>query len=567
MPISTKRKVVLWSLWISIVPVSLFFVYHTYPPPEMNAWNLLAYVLFFVVACLMPMNINGSSAYLVQWATVAVFLKYGIFAEILFSQLTVLIVTLRSRTAEPLSFRIPFNSLMFYAASLLAGIAFYAAGGQVGSLQLTHILAYGFIFQFVSFLANQLIFYFYDKSVGANPKFFSIDVIWDFAITLLVFPYALAIYISESYIGIPALLLLGIPFFIMTAIMKLYNSSEKINIDLKKAGEIGHQLAARLSTDEVLDQFVLQVADLFKADYAYVLDYRDNQLQMLRMFENNELLKNSVPPVRYNQGVGGKVVTTNKAIIYNRKSEWKDIVTGHLPIDSESIMAVPIARNNKTEGVLILGSRQKYAFTSRQLQILDILSTYFAVSLEKASYVERAIAISERCGLTKLYNYRYLDAKLEKSMKKITDGELNKLSLVMMDIDRFKGINDQYGHQSGNDILVQLARIIEEEVGEEGTCARYGGEEFVVLLPNYGKDLALLFAENLRKRIESHPFEIISDLDSERKLQKIQITLSIGVSTAPEDSDDGMALIRNADRALYIGAKQAGRNKVAAYAK
>ncbi|WP_186725623.1 sensor domain-containing diguanylate cyclase [Planomicrobium sp. CPCC 101110] len=567
MPITTKRKIVLWSLWMLIVPVGLFLVYKEYPPAEMDSWNLFAYLLFFIVACLMPMNINGSSAYLVQWATVAVFLKYGIIAEILFSQLTVLIVTLRSRTAEPLSFRIPFNSLMFFTASLLAGFAFYAVGGQVGSMEIAHVVAYGLIFQFVAFLANQLIFYFYDKSAGADPKFFSVDVIWDFSITLLVFPYALAIYISESYIGVPALLLLGIPFFIMTAIMKMYNSSEKINIDLKKAGEIGHQLAARLSTEEVLDQFVLQVADLFKADYAYVLDFRDKQLQMLRMYENSQLIKNTVPPVHYNQGVGGEVVTTNKSVIYDRKSEWKDIVTGHLPIDTESIMAMPIARNNKTEGVLILGSRQKYAFTTRQLQILDILSTYFAVSLEKASYVERAIAISERCGLTKLYNYRYMDAQLEKQMVKVNNHELTKLSLVMMDIDRFKGINDQYGHQSGNDILIQLARIIEEEVGEEGTCARYGGEEFVVLLPNYGKDLALLFAENLRKRIESYPFAIISDLDTERKQQTIHITLSIGVSTAPDDSDDGMALIRNADRALYIGAKQAGRNKVAAYAK
>ncbi|WKA56240.1 sensor domain-containing diguanylate cyclase [Planococcus shixiaomingii] len=567
MPVTKKKKIVLWSLWLLIFPVGLFLVNEAFPAPEADKWNLLAFALFFIITCLMPMKINGASTYLVQWATIAVFLKYGILAEILFSQLTVMIVILRSRTSEPLSFRIPFNSLMFFTTSLLAGLAYFAAGGQIGSLDLVHITVYGFVFQFTSFLANQLILYLYDKFTGANPKFFSIDVIWDFSITILVFPYALAIYIAESYVGIPALLLLGIPFFIMTAIMKMYNSSEKINVDLKKAGEIGHQLAGRLSTDEVLDTFVSQVADLFKADYAYVVDYRDNQLQMLRMFENGELLANNVPPVRYNKGIGGKVITTNMAVIYDRKSEWKDMVTGHLPIDSESIMATPIARNNKIEGVLILGARHKYAFNRHQLQIMDILSTYFAVSLEKAGYVQRAIAISERCGLTKLYNYRYLDAKLEKSMEKVNAGELDTLSLVMMDIDRFKGINDQYGHQSGNDILIQLARIIEEEVGEEGTVARYGGEEFVVLLPNYGKDLALLFAETLRKRIESHAFQIINDLDHERSMLDVQITLSIGVSTAPDDSDDGMALIRNADRALYIGAKQAGRNKVAAYAK
>ncbi|MGI2326454.1 sensor domain-containing diguanylate cyclase [Planococcus sp. YIM B11945] len=457
--------------------------------------------------------------------------------------------------------------MMFFTTSTLAGLAFFAIGGQTGSLNIWHIFMFGFVFQFTSVLTNQIIFYLYDHFNGEHSKFFSIDAIWDFSITFLVFPYALAIYIAESYIGYSALILLGIPFFIMSAIMKMYNSSEKINYDLKKAGEIGHQLAARLSQDEVLDQFVMQVATLFKVDYAYVVDYRDNQLQMLRMYENEEFQQLTVPPMSYNAGVGGKVILNNRPIIYDKKSQWKDIVTGHIPIDSESIMAAPIARNNKTEGVLILASRNKYAFASHQLQILDILSTYFAVSLEKAGYVQRAIEISERCGLTKLYNYRYLDNALAKCMIKVNAGELETLSLVMMDIDRFKGINDQYGHQSGNDILIQLARLIEEEVGEEGTVARYGGEEFVVLMPNYGKDLALLFAETLRKRIEKHDFQIQNDLDDARETLNINITLSIGVSTAPDDSDDGMALIRNADRALYIGAKQAGRNKVAAYAK
>ena len=230
-------------------------------------------------------------------------------------------------------------------------------------------------------------------------------------------------------------------------------------------------------------------------------------------------------------------------------------------------MATPVSRNNRIEGVLVLGSRNKHAFVHHQLQILDILSTYFAVSLEKAGLIQKAIAKSERCGLTKLYNYRYLDEALEKEMAKVNSGELRNLSVVMMDIDRFKGINDTYGHQSGNEILVALAELLTEIVGTEGTVARYGGEEFVVLLPNYGKDLAMLLAENIRKEIEKREFMIQSDLDADRSTIPIKITMSIGVSSAPDDSDDGMAMIRNADRALYIGAKQAGRNKVAAYTK
>ncbi len=567
MTVTKKRGIVLWLLWIAIVPMGLYLAFQQYPPPEMELWNIAAFGVLAILTALLPLNINGTPMYLVQCVTIAVFLKYGLFAEILLSQLTVLILLFRSRSEAPRYIRLPFNSLMFFVVSVISGIAFMKLGGEIGSTVLGHIIVFGIIYEFISIMSNHLFLYIDDVFMKVNKSFFSVDTIWDFAITLLIFPYAITLYITEAYIGSTALLLLGIPFLMVAGLLRMYSSSEKVNIDLKKAGEIGHQLAARLTTDEVFDQFVIQVTKMFNLDYTYVIDYRDSELLMLRMYEDEKFIDNGVPPIRYNKGIAGKVVVSGSPVIYNKKREWADIVTGYVPIDAESIMCTPIARNDKVEGVLLVASRKKYAFAAHQLKILDILSTYFAVSLEKAGYVQRAIATSERCGLTQLYNYRYLDEKLAKSMEKVKSGEIERLSLVMMDIDHFKSINDTYGHQSGNDILIELANIIKKEVGTEGTVARYGGEEFVVMFENYGKDFSMLFAENLRRRIEQHEFHIQRDLDSERTIEKVHITLSIGVSTAPEDSDDSNALIRNADRALYIGAKQAGRNKVAAYAK
>lgn len=567
MTVTRKRSTILWLLWVAIVPMGMYFAYHQYPPPEIDLWNMAAFGVLAILTALLPLNINGTPMYLVQCVTIAVFLKYGLFAEILLSQLTVLILLFRSRSDAPRYVRLPFNSLMFFVVSMIAGVAFIELGGEIGSTAIGHILIFGIIYEVISIMSNHLFLYVDDVFMRVEKSFFSLDTIWDFAITLLIFPYAITLYITEAYIGSTALLLLGIPFLMVAGLLRMYSSSEKVNIDLKKAGEIGHQLAARLTTDEVFDQFVIQVTKMFNLDYTYVIDYRDGELLMLRMYEDEQFIKNTVTPTHYNKGIAGKVVVTGTPIIYNKKSEWSDVVTGYIPIDAESIMCTPIARNDKVEGVLLVASRKKYAFAPHQLKILDILSTYFAVSLEKAGYVQRAIATSERCGLTQLYNYRYLDDKLAKNMQKVRSGEIANLSLVMMDIDHFKSINDTYGHQSGNDILVELADLIKEVVGNEGTVARYGGEEFVVMFENYGKDFSMLFAENLRRRIEQHEFLVQKDLDSERTLEKVHITLSIGVSTAPEDSDDSNALLRNADRALYIGAKQAGRNKVAAYAK
>ncbi len=563
----TKRRRILWTAWLLIVPPGLYLIYQYYPPPTMELADVLAYLAFFVLACLFPMNISGVPTYLVQWLTVAVFLKYGLFVEVILSQITMIIVILRLRTSEGISVRIPFNSMMFFAVSAIAGLTFLFAGGEIGSLNLGDVIVFGLLFQTVSFVANQLILYGYARILGEHKDFFSLDTIWDFTITFLVFPFSIALYMSEAYFGLAALLLLGIPFFTMTAIIHMYTNSEKVNNDLKKAGVIGHQLAARLSTDEVLDQFVIQVANLFKVDFAYVIDFRDGQLLMLRKFEESQLQPLDKKPIEYDEGVAGQAIVKDSSYMFSSKAQWKNMPTDYIHADSESLMAMPISRNNKIEGVLVLTARRKHAFLPHQLQILDILSTYFAVSLEKAVLVQKAIAKSERCGLTKLYNYRYLDEAIGKCMEQVNSKELDHLSVVMMDIDYFKAINDKYGHQSGNEILIALANLLTKMVGDEETVARYGGEEFVILLPGYSKEVSMLFAENIRKEIEKHEFTIHSDLDDKRGTVGIKITMSIGVSSAPEDSDDAMAMIRNADRALYIGAKQAGRNKVAAYSK
>ncbi|MBT2582434.1 sensor domain-containing diguanylate cyclase [Planococcus sp. ISL-109] len=562
-----KRQWLLWMLWALVVPAGLYLTYQYYPPEVLFEWELVAFAAFAVVTALLPLNINGTPMYLVQWVTIAVFLKYGLFIEILMSQLTMLVLLFRTRNAVARSERFTFNSLMFFVLSAFSGLVFFFAGGEIGSTNFAHIVLYGLLYQLIYLTANHLYLYADDVLTKSPKSFISLDSIWDFLITLLIFPYAITLYVLDASIGVYALVLLGLPFMVMTVVLRLYNSSEKINIDLKKAGNIGHQLADRLSQDEVIDQFIKHVATMFKTDYAYVIDYRKSQLLVMRIFQDGRLVEMDIPAVPYTKGIAGQVIAQNAPLLFGKQKQWIELATVQLPKDLESIMATPISRNNKIEGVLLVGSRKEFAFSANQLQIMEILSTYFAVSLEKAGYMENVIDKSERCGLTKLYNYRYLDETLERCMKKIETGALDQLSLIMMDIDWFKGVNDKYGHQSGNEILIQLADLLKQAVGEEGTLARYGGEEFVVLLPHYSKELALVLAENLRKQIAETPFTIQQSIQNEHKTETLHITMSIGVSTAPEDGDDGMAIIRNADRALYTGAKQAGRNRVAAYTK
>jgi len=166
---------------------------------------------------------------------------------------------------------------------------------------------------------------------------------------------------------------------------------------------------------------------------------------------------------------------------------------------------------------------------------------------------ERLRHMSQTDGLTGLDNRRNLEERIEEMFehaKRLSE----PFSCVMCDLDRFKSVNDTYGHQAGDAVLKQFAKILRNEVREIDRAGRFGGEEFMLLLPGTVLDAAVTFAERVRKQIESHTFTFDN--------QSIQRTASIGVSAWPHPRiKDCDALVRAADDALYV-AKETGRNRV-----
>jgi len=568
MDISKQARRLIWTIWAITVPAGLYLIYHFAPPGEINWLVLSGYATLSIVTTYFPFKVAGTTIFLIQWINLAIFLKYGLFIEVIIMQIAVIPLALQLKITFSDLFRAFFNSFMFFMVSLISGISVILLGFEVGTLDLSEIILFGFIYQFINMFVNHVILYFYlVLTKQENEGFFGPDTVWDYAGLVVTFPFGIMLYLLNVYVGPIAFLLLGIPFLIITFLVRLYSNSERVNEDLNQASEIGHELADRLSGQAIVDLFLMKISKMLPVDYAYIIDIKDNELQFLKAMENNQIVELHKNHQEIVDSIAGIVYKKENSLLFSKQSEWKRNENDFLPSDTESIISVPINRNQNLEGILVIATRKKYAFETHQLQILSLLCSYFAVSLEKARYVQEAVSKSERCGLTKLYNYRYLDQQLEIKMNDLLNGELRQLSLVMMDIDRFKGINDTYGHQSGNTILFNLARLIEKEIGDKGILARYGGEEFVVILPNYSKKDSLLLAEQLRVKIEDTPFMISTDLGELCQEIAVNITTSIGVSTAPEDCDEAMALIRNADRALYIGAKQKGRNRVAEYVK
>jgi diguanylate cyclase (GGDEF)-like protein len=195
----------------------------------------------------------------------------------------------------------------------------------------------------------------------------------------------------------------------------------------------------------------------------------------------------------------------------------------------------------------------------------DLLQT-FAASMararENARHIQELRDTSIRDDLTGVFNDRYFRAKIEKEIERAKRFK-HPLTILMMDLDHFKKINDTYGHEAGNEVLKTVAHKLSEKVRAVDVLARYGGEEFVVILPetNGGGESALQIAERLRQEVEGMLIKVRGENGTETA---IRITISIGVATFPQDASTEGDLIYRADRALYH-AKDLGRNRVVFY--
>lgn len=171
--------------------------------------------------------------------------------------------------------------------------------------------------------------------------------------------------------------------------------------------------------------------------------------------------------------------------------------------------------------------------------------------LEEANKQLRKLSITD--GLTGLFNHRHVHELLhEEHERSLRSGE--PLGVAMLDLDRFKQVNDTYGHPTGDVILFETAEILRDTAREIDMVGRYGGEEFIALLPNTGEEEAARFAERVRKRVEEHVYR--------DEATEVRMTLSSGVASAAGEEVEGPeVLLRRADDALYQ-AKESGRNRV-----
>lgn len=259
-----------------------------------------------------------------------------------------------------------------------------------------------------------------------------------------------------------------------------------------------------------------------------------------------------------NIGLLGAAYAENRPIVVERPqdhSAWD--ATPRLNSELRQMLAVPLSMQGRVEGVLcVLNKLNRKPFSQEDVDTLSTLAVHAGVAIDNARFVERIKQQAVTDSLTGLYNHMEFQKQLTKDICRSRRFK-NELSLLILDLDHFKLVNDTYGHQVGDAVLREIAHLMGSHLRAFDKVFRYGGEEFAIILPQTSTHDARLTAERIRHSIAQRSYGTDAG-------HGIEVTISIGVATFPHDAQGRKELIGTADQALFA-AKRAGRNRIELY--
>ena len=256
------------------------------------------------------------------------------------------------------------------------------------------------------------------------------------------------------------------------------------------------------------------------------------------------------------EGISGLVAADGKPILVQDVSQDKRFLHYKGMLQGiGSFLSVPLLGNdNQVFGVLNIHKAKPQAFREKDKEFFCAVAHNLAVAMERARLFENARQEAMHDQLTGIYNRRFFLECAERELSK-SRRDNHSVSLLFLDIDHFKDVNDNFGHVFGDQVLRQVAAILQNDIRQSDIPARYGGEEFVILLPATSGQDACCLAEKLRRKVAS---ELVA---SPRHEARRTLTMTVGVASFPEDGASITELLVVADRRLYKG-KGEGRNRV-----
>ncbi|MBA3071306.1 MAG: diguanylate cyclase [Nitrospirae bacterium] len=333
---------------------------------------------------------------------------------------------------------------------------------------------------------------------------------------------------------------------------ELYRKLDRFAI----VSDITKTITPILNYETLLQTILDKSAELLKAEQGslMLLDHETEALLLkAKRGINNDITENL--RIQKGEGIAGKVAELGEPfLIEDVENDPRIKQKNRLRYKTRSFVSVPITIEDRVIGVLNLSDKTTgEIFNKEDLELIQSFATQAAIVMERNVFYTqteelRKLAITD--SLTGLPNRRYLSDRLKEELLR-SQRHVRPLSLLSVDIDRFKGFNDTFGHPIGDKALKATAESILKCVRSVDIASRYGGDEFVIILPETGKTLAVSIAERLRSDVAE-----IKSLPGGSTL-----TISIGIASYPEDGEISELFLENVDKALYL-AKNRGGNRI-----
>jgi diguanylate cyclase (GGDEF)-like protein len=340
---------------------------------------------------------------------------------------------------------------------------------------------------------------------------------------------------------------------VATALQKarLYARTQELLQVRTALQSISHVITSSLDINQILNNVIKLLRDSFGYTYigVYLLEGDILHLGAQLGYPEDVL----IPEIPINSGVVGRTARLKETQFIRDVSQDPDFVRA--ASDVKSKIAVPLLKEENVLGVLSVEAESSAALDENDVNLLNALSGSIAVAIDNARLHAEVKLMAMTDVVSGLANRRAFDDVLEAEMMRATRYN-QPLSLIILDLDSFKGYNDQWGHPAGDVRLREIADLLRANVREPDLAARYGGEEFAVILPNTSKQGAIRLAERLRRAAEaSVPYQ------NGDHSPVPGYTLSLGVAAYPEDASSTEELLVAADNAELM-AKRLGKNRV-----
>jgi diguanylate cyclase (GGDEF)-like protein len=329
---------------------------------------------------------------------------------------------------------------------------------------------------------------------------------------------------------------------------RLYSLERRRASQLEVINAIAKQMTAVLDIKELLDKVCLLVQHAFQVSHVSVLQKEEDEL-VLRAHHGT--LTPRFPEggrVPAEEGFWGQALRQGKTLLENDVKKSPGYMGFYR--ETNSTVCIPLVAFGQSLGILVLDSDQPAAFHPYEIQPLESVADICATAIQNAHYVDRVKQLAYLDGLTGIFNRRYFELRMAEEIERARRFDTG-MAVIMVDIDQFKYLNDEFGHILGDEVLRQVSSIFHQQLRKTDVVCRYGGEEFAILLSQTNPQHALNVAEKLRGLVEHWQFPGVPRA----------VTISAGAASYPEHGTTRDELVKAADAGLYM-AKQAGRNQV-----